>query len=302
MIATLAKTLQKTTQNITALLGSKKDKYTKEQIEEILIECDVDYDLVESILAHLPAYVSYEALQKELLSRLEINPTSSADAADSTPSLSTKFAGVKPLVTLIVGVNGAGKTTSIAKLAKRAQEKGKKVMLAAGDTFRAAAIDQIKLWGERLSIPVISTQHMHDPSAVAFDSINAAKARGIDELYIDTAGRLHNHTNLNNELAKIVRVSQKALGDAPLRSYLVLDGTQGSSSINQARAFSQILHFDGIIVTKLDGTSKGGAIFSIVSELKIPICYIGVGEKAEDLSEFDAKDYVKVMLEGIFEG
>lgn len=294
MIANLAKTLQKTTQHLTALLGSKKDKYTKEQLEDILIECDVDYELVESILDNLPAYISREALQKELLARLE--------SAHSQQELKDTFADVKPLVTLIVGVNGAGKTTSIAKLAKLAQDSGKKVMLAAGDTFRAAAIEQIKLWGERLNIPVISTQHMHDPSAVAFDSINAALARGIDELYIDTAGRLHNHINLNNELAKIVRVSQKALGDLPLRKFLVLDGTQGSSAINQARAFSQIISFDGIIMTKLDGTSKGGAVFSIVSELKIPICYIGVGEKADDLSVFDAKDYVRVMLESIFEG
>ena len=252
MIANLAKTLQKTTQHLTALLGSKKDKYTKEQLEDILIECDVDYELVESILDNLPAYISREALQKELLARLE--------SAHSQQELKDTFADVKPLVTLIVGVNGAGKTTSIAKLAKLAQDSGKKVMLAAGDTFRAAAIEQIKLWGERLNIPVISTQHMHDPSAVAFDSINAPLARGIDELYIDTAGRLHNHTNLNNELAKIVRVSQKALGDLPLRKFLVLDGTQGSSAINQARAFSQIIQFDGIIMTKLDGTSKEGVV------------------------------------------
>ena len=290
MIATLSKTLQKTTQNIASLLSSKKDKYTKDELEEILIECDIAYELIESILNDLPPYISREALQKALLAKLKL---------ESSPQ---NFTHIKPLATLIVGVNGAGKTTTIAKLAYLAQNQGKKVMLAAGDTFRAAAIDQIKLWGERLNIPVISTQHMHDPGAVAFDSISAAKARGIDELYIDTAGRLHNHTNLNNELAKIVRVSKKALGDMPLRSYLVLDGTQGSSAINQARVFSQILPFSGIIITKLDGTSKGGAIFSIVSELKIPVCYIGVGEKAEDLSEFNAKEYVKVILDSIFEG
>ena len=290
MIATLSKTLQKTTQNIASLLSSKKDKYTKDELEEILIECDIAYELIESILNDLPPYISREALQKALLAKLKL---------ESSPQ---NFTHIKPLATLIVGVNGAGKTTTIAKLAYLAQNQGKKVMLAAGDTFRAAAIEQIKLWGERLNIPVISTQHMHDPSAVAFDSINAARARGIDELYIDTAGRLHNHTNLNNELLKIVRVSKKALGDLPLRSYLVLDGTQGSSAINQARVFSQILPFSGIIITKLDGTSKGGAIFSIVSELKIPVCYIGVGEKAEDLSEFNAKEYVKVILDSIFEG
>ena len=290
MIATLSKTLQKTTQNIASLLSSKKDKYTKDELEEILIECDIAYELIESILNDLPPYISREALQKALLAKLKL---------ESSPQ---NFTHIKPLATLIVGVNGAGKTTTIAKLAYLAQNQGKKVMLAAGDTFRASAIEQIKLWGERLNIPVISTQHMHDPSAVAFDSINAARARGIDELYIDTAGRLHNHTNLNNELLKIVRVSKKALGDLPLRSYLVLDGTQGSSAINQARAFAELIAFDGIIITKLDGTSKGGAIFSIVSELQIPIYYIGVGEKADDLLPFKPQEYVKIMLDSLFEG
>ena len=290
MILTLSKTLQKTTQNIASLLSSKKDKLSKDELEEILIECDIDYELVESILDSLPPYVSKDALHKALIPLLEVESSPLLENADS----------IKPLVTLIVGVNGAGKTTSIAKLANLAQKEGKKVMLAAGDTFRAAAIEQIKLWGERLSIPVIATQHMHDPSAVAFDSINSALARNIDELYIDTAGRLHNQTNLNNELLKIVRVCQKALRDLPLRKFLVLDGTQGSSAINQAKAFSQNITFDGIIITKLDGTSKGGAIFSIVSELKIPICFIGVGEKADDLLKFDKQEYVKILLDSIF--
>ena len=287
MILTLSKTLQKTTQNIASLLSSKKDKLSKDELEEILIECDIDYELVESILDSLPPYVSKDALHKALIALLEVESSPLLENADS----------IKPLVTLIVGVNGAGKTTSIAKLANLAQKEGKKVMLAAGDTFRAAAI---KLWGERLSIPVIATQHMHDPSAVAFDSINSALARNIDELYIDTAGRLHNQTNLNNELLKIVRVCQKALRDLPLRKFLVLDGTQGSSAINQAKAFSQNITFEGIIITKLDGTSKGGAIFSIVSELKIPICFIGVGEKADDLLKFDKQEYVKILLDSIF--
>lgn len=292
MIATLSKTLQKTTQNLSAFLGSKKDKYSKEQLEEILIECDIAYEVIESMFSNLPSYISREMLQKEFLKRLEFQAQNNTD----------KFQNVKPLTTLIVGVNGAGKTTTIAKLAKLAKTQNKKVMLCAGDTFRAAAIEQIKLWGEKLQIPVISTQHMHDPSAVAFDSINAAIARNIDELYIDTAGRLHNHTNLNNELLKIVRVCQKALGDIPLRSYLILDGTQGSSAINQARAFSQNINFDGAIITKLDGTSKGGAIFTIVNELKIPICYLGVGEKAENLLAFSIQEYTEAMLDGIFEG
>ncbi|TLD97277.1 signal recognition particle-docking protein FtsY [Helicobacter jaachi] len=296
MISALAKTLHKTTQHVTSILSSKKDKCAKEELEEILIECDIEYELIESILEPLPKYISRDMLKGALLPLLQIKSqhieSTSAQGADS----------IKPLVTLIVGVNGAGKTTTIAKLAYLASSQGKKVMMAAGDTFRAAAIEQIKLWGERLHIPVIATQHMHDPSALAFDSINAARARGIDELYIDTAGRLHNQTNLNNELLKIVRVSQKALGELPLRKFLILDGTQGSSAINQASAFSQHIDFNGIIITKLDGTSKGGAIFSIVQRLHIPICYIGVGERAQDLVPFNAQEYVEVLLDSIFEG
>ncbi|AAP77187.1 signal recognition particle-docking protein FtsY [Helicobacter sp. MIT 03-1614] len=292
MISALSKTLQKTTQNITSLLGSKKDKCAKEELEEILIECDLEYELIESLLENLPSYISRETLNKELLKLLDIK--------DQTSNLSN--IPPKPLVTLIVGVNGAGKTTTIAKLAHLAQTQNKKVMLAAGDTFRAAAIEQLKLWGEKLQIPVIATQHMHDPSAVAFDSINSAIAKNIDELYIDTAGRLHNHTNLNNELLKIVRVSQKALGDKPLRKFLVLDGTQGSSAINQVRIFSKNIDFDGIIITKLDGTSKGGALFSIVNELNIPILYIGIGERENDLIPFDSKEYVRILLDSIYQG
>lgn len=290
MISTLGKTLYKTTQNLASLISSKKDKFSKDKLEEILIECDIEYDIVESILENLPAYISSESLAKELLKLLDI------------PKSSNNTESIKPLTTLIIGVNGAGKTTTIAKLAKLAQNNGKKVMMAAGDTFRAAAIEQIKLWGEKLNIPVISTQHMHDPSALAFDSINSAIAKNIDELYIDTAGRLHNQTNLNNELLKIIRVSQKALGNLPLRKFLILDGTQGSSAIKQALAFSQNIDFDGIIITKLDGTSKGGAIFSIVSKLQIPICFIGMGEGEDDLLVFEPKEYTRILLESIFQG
>lgn len=292
MISILGKTLYKTTRNLASLISSKKDKFSKDELEEILIECDIEYDVVESILENLPAYISSESLAKELLKLLDIQKPSSSQNTES----------IKPLTTLIVGVNGAGKTTTIAKLAKLAQNNGKKVMMAAGDTFRAAAIEQIKLWGEKLNIPVISTQHMHDPSALAFDSINSAIAKNIDELYIDTAGRLHNQTNLNNELLKIIRVSQKALGSLPLRKFLILDGTQGSSAIKQALAFSQNIDFDGIIITKLDGTSKGGAIFSIVSKLQIPICFIGMGEGENDLLVFEPKEYVRILLESIFQG
>lgn len=289
MISLLGKTLQKTTQNLASILTSKKNKFAKAELEDILLECDIAYELIEQIFENLPNYISREMLSKELLALLN-QPT--------PPPFQTQ---TKPLTTLIVGVNGAGKTTTIAKLAHRAKKNNKKVMVAAGDTFRAAAIEQLKLWGEKLQIPVIATQHMHDPSAVAFDSINSAIAKGIDELFIDTAGRLHNQTNLNNELLKIIRVCQKALQDRPLKKLLVLDGTQGNAAINQTRAFSQNINFDGIIITKLDGTSKGGAIFSIVSELHTPILYIGVGEKEDDLIDFNANEYVNILLDSIFE-
>lgn len=288
MISLLGKTLQKTTQNLASILTSKKNKFAKAELEDILLECDIAYELIEQIFENLPNYISREMLSKELLALLN----------QPTPPFQTQ---TKPLTTLIVGVNGAGKTTTIAKLAHRAKKNNKKVMVAAGDTFRAAAIEQLKLWGEKLQIPVIATQHMHDPSAVAFDSINSAIAKGIDELFIDTAGRLHNQTNLNNELLKIIRVCQKALQDRPLKKLLVLDGTQGNAAINQTRAFSQNIDFDGIIITKLDGTSKGGAIFSIVSELRTPILYIGVGEKEDDLIDFNANEYVNILLDSIFE-
>lgn len=292
MLDIFSKTLQKTSQNIGAMLGSKADKYSKEELESILIECDIEYELIEELLETMPSYISSQILREALLKVLESSVDSNFDLFNSSQ---------KPSVALIIGVNGAGKTTSIAKLANLALQHNKSAMLAAGDTFRAAAIEQLKAWGERLGVSVIASHHNADSSALAFDSINAASARNIDVLLIDTAGRLHNHTNLNNELLKIVRVSQKALGDKKLHKILVLDGTQGTSAINQALSFSQNIDFSGIIITKLDGTSKGGAIFSIVKRLHLPILYIGMGEGAEDLVSFSAKDYVDSLVESIFE-
>lgn len=294
MISLLSKTLSKTTSNLAALLGSKKDKLSRDELEELLIECDIEYELIEELLDSLPPYIGRESLHKALKKLL------TPESPREIPHFIESYAGLKPLATLIIGVNGAGKTTTIAKLAKRAQSEGKSVMLAAGDTFRAAAIEQLKLWGQKLNIPVIATQHMHDPSAVAFDSITSARARGIDELYIDTAGRLHTQTNLNNELLKIVRVSEKAMQGQGVRKFLVLDGTQGSSAIAQARAFSQQIDCSGIILTKLDGTSKGGAVFSIVRELGIPIIFIGVGEKENDLIAFEADSYISTLLDSLY--
>ncbi len=283
--------LSKTAQNISQILGSHTPKITKDALEEILLESDVDYDLVVKILSHLPKTPS-KAQVNEVLQNLFKDANIKNNQAQEIHT--------KPLVELIIGVNGAGKTTTIAKLAKHYINQNKKVLLGAGDTFRAAAVEQLQLWAKKLQIPIIATQQGSDPSAIAFDSIKAGIARGIDNIIIDTAGRLHNQTNLQNELQKIDRTCAKALEGKPFRKILILDGTQGSSAINQARIFSQTIKIDGIIITKLDGTSKGGAIFSIVSELKIPIFYIGVGEGEDDLIAFCENDYINSILDCIF--
>lgn len=294
MFKTLRETLKKTTDAITQSLGIRQKTISKERLEEILIQSDIDYDLVEEILKGLPNEVDKEMLEVALYQLFRAE--SFYDKITYIPK------ECKPLVRLIIGVNGAGKTTTIAKLANKAKSEGKKVLLGAGDTFRAAAIEQIKLWGEKLGIEVISSQMGHDPSAIAFDSIKAGIARGADEIIIDTAGRLHNQTNLKNELLKVAKVCQKALEDKPFEKFLILDGTQGSSAINQAKIFNEMLDIDAIIVTKLDSTSKGGAILSMIYELKLPIAYIGVGEKEGDLIPFSQEEYIQTLLDSIFNG
>lgn len=285
--------LKKTTQNISAFLGSKKQEIPKDTLEEVLIESDVDYDIIELLLEHLPANITRN--------QLEVGLQRFFRGESYYDKVALRKLEAKPLVHLIIGVNGAGKTTTIAKLANRFKNQGKKVLLGAGDTFRAAAIDQLKLWSERIGVDIITTQYGSDPSAVAFDSISAGKARGADCVIIDTAGRLHNQTNLKNELLKISRVCSKALDGGEFYKILVLDGTQGSSSITQAKIFHEMLEVDGVILTKLDGTSKGGAILSIIYALKLPIIAIGTGEGAEDLIDFDENLFIKEFLDSIFE-
>jgi fused signal recognition particle receptor len=206
----------------------------------------------------------------------------------------------KPFVRLIIGVNGAGKTTTIAKLANKTKKEGKSVILGAGDTFRAAAIEQLSTWAEKIDVPIIKTKQGHDASAVAYDTISSAVARNIDNVIIDTAGRLQTQQNLNNELKKIVKVCGKAYEGAPHQKLMILDGTQGNSAIAQAKAFNEIVGVDGIIVTKLDGTAKGGALFSISNQLELPIFYVGVGEKQDDLIEFSPDDFVDSLLDEIY--
>ncbi|CDG57146.1 signal recognition particle-docking protein FtsY [Campylobacter coli] len=282
------KGLAKTLESIVGIKGENK-KITKDLLEEILLEADVAYEIVEEIIYYLPPS---DEVKKEDLKRV----MGSYFLYENKEILDEK-----PFVELILGVNGAGKTTSIAKLANLYKNQGQKVILGACDTFRAGAIEQLRLWSEKVGVDIVLTQQGHDPSAVAFDTISKARAKEFDRVIIDTAGRLQNQKNLANELEKIVRISAKAMPNAPHRKILVLDGTQGNAGILQAKAFNELVQLDGVIITKLDGTAKGGALFSIARELELPILYIGVGEKMQDLIEFNAQNFLDTLLEGVFD-
>jgi len=287
MLGFLKKAFGKTSEAINEVAPQKKKKITKDEFEDILLEADVQYDLVEHILEGLPNTIGRIQAFNSLISIFQYK-------------VDFKESDAKPFVEMIIGVNGAGKTTTISKLAHHYQREGNSVILGAGDTFRAAAIEQLTRWATRLDIPIVSTQQGHDPSAVVYDTISSAQAKDIDNVIIDTAGRLHTQTNLGEELKKMIRVAGKAIAHAPHRKLLILDGTQGSSSINQAKAFDDMIGIDGIIITKLDGTAKGGSILSIAYELKMPILYIGIGEQPKDLVKFKANEYVNTILDEIF--
>lgn len=282
------KGLAKTLENIVGVKGENK-KITKDLLEEILLEADVSYEIVEEIIYYLPPQ---NEVKKEDLKRV-MGSYFLYEKKETNQE--------KPFVELILGVNGAGKTTSIAKLAYLYKNQNQKVILGACDTFRAGAIEQLKLWAQKVDVDIVLTAQGHDPSAVAFDTISKAKAKDFDRVIIDTAGRLQNQKNLAHELEKIVRISNKALEGAPHRKILVLDGTQGNAGILQAKAFNELIKLDGVIITKLDGTAKGGALFSIARELELPIFYVGVGEQMTDLQEFNASAYLDTLLDPIFE-
>ena len=288
MFGVFKKALSKTFENFSNVLPEKKEKIEFDIIEELLIEADIDYDVVELAMDGLPEMIKRDQLRHRLVSLFEHAPD--VDLSN-LPS---------PFVQLIIGVNGAGKTTTIAKLTNKYQKEGKKVILGAGDTFRAAAIEQLATWADKLNTPIIKTKQGHDPSAVAYDTISSAVARGYDHCIIDTAGRLQTQTNLNKELEKIVKVCDKAHAGAPHQKLLIIDGTQGNTAIAQAKAFNDIVGVDGIIVTKLDGTSKGGALSSISNQLELPIFFVGVGESADDLLEFSPDQFVDDLLDGIY--
>ncbi|RAX58956.1 signal recognition particle-docking protein FtsY [Helicobacter monodelphidis] len=292
MLGIFKKGLAKTLEKLNEIAPKRSVKIHKEVLEELLIASDIEYELVELILEHLSDEVSRNELEVALLNLFR--------GESFYDRVVAKEIQAKPCVRLIMGVNGAGKTTTIAKLTQRFKQEGKSVLLGAGDTFRAAAIEQLSLWAKKLEVPIVYSQQGHDPSAVAFDAITSGLAKNVDEILIDTAGRLHNQTNLKNELVKIARICDKALKGAPHQKILIIDGTQGSSAIAQAKVFEEALGIDGVIVTKLDGTSKGGALISIMKELRVPILFVGVGEKAQDLVPFVQEEYINSLLDGLF--
>ena len=261
-----------------------------ENLEEALLTADVGITATENLI---------EELKDEIFKRKIKKPE---DAKDVLAELMVEDIDYDvpeyeyPLVILLSGVNGVGKTTAIGKLAHRFKEEGKSVVVAAADTFRAAASEQLEVWGQRAGVRVIRHSEGADPAAVVFDAISSAKAKGNNVVLIDTAGRLHNKKNLMAELQKICRVVDRELPDADFRKYLVLDATTGQNAVSQAQIFSEDIDTDGIILTKLDGTAKGGVVLAISEELGLPVVYVGVGEKIDDLIPFNAKEFIDALL------
>ena len=274
---------------------SKVDADFLEELEEILITSDVGVATTEKIIDRLEQRVAKDKFIKaEELDQLLYEEIFSL-VSDNSP---TQTAAQDDLqVILVVGVNGAGKTTSVGKLAHQYSQQGKKVMLAAADTFRAGAIDQLRLWSERAQVPFVSLQEGSDPASVAFTAVERAKKEQVDVLFIDTAGRLHNNTNLMQELAKIERVVKKIIPEAPHETLLVLDGGTGQNAFMQAKLFAEATAISGLILTKLDGTAKGGVVIGISDELEVPIRYIGVGEGMDDLIPFETKPFLDSLFQ-----
>ncbi len=268
------------------------DEDLYEELEEILITSDIGMDTTVELIERLRAKIRKEKINdpaevtpalKEVIKEMLHEDAKEEDEADKK-------------VMLVIGVNGVGKTTSIGKLAAKNKEEGKKVLLAAADTFRAAAIDQLEIWSKRANVDIVKQQEGSDPAAVVFDAIEATKARNVDLLICDTAGRLHNKKNLMNELEKINRIIDRELSSYKKETLLVLDGTTGQNAVIQAKQFMEVCPIDGIILTKLDGTAKGGVVLSIKQTLKIPVKYIGVGEGIEDLQKFNAEEFAEALI------
>ncbi|MBQ0111207.1 MAG: signal recognition particle-docking protein FtsY [Oscillospiraceae bacterium] len=270
----------------------KIDEDFFEELLETLISCDIGAATAEDICDRLKDKVKHQNVQDPE----QITELLRESIADMLEGESALKLDTKPTVLLVIGVNGAGKTTTIGKLAHNLKSEGKKVVLGAADTFRAAAIDQLKVWADRAGVDIISAPEGSDPASVVFDTLKAGVARGADVIICDTAGRLHNKKNLMDELAKIHRVIDRELPGASKEVLLVLDGTTGQNAVNQAREFGAVTPVTGIIVTKLDGTAKGGAVLSVKSELDMPVKYIGVGEGIDDLQPFDAHEFARGLF------
>lgn len=267
---------------------------TWDELEAILLQADIGIEVTQSVIASLKKEVEVEGLTKakdlqncffrQLLAQL-------------APTPEINFDNLRPAVILLVGVNGSGKTTTAAKIGKIFTQNGKKTLLAAADTFRAAAVDQLQVWGERLGLPVIAGQPNADPGAVAYDAVQSAISKKFDVVLVDTAGRLHTRYNLMEELKKVYRVVGKALPGAPHAVWLVLDATTGQNALFQARAFKEAVNVTGVILTKLDSSARGGMAFAIQKELGLPILYAGLGERPEDLEVFDREKFVQGILD-----
>lgn len=304
---TLDKGLEKTKQSVFSKLAravagkSKVDDEVLDDLEEVLITSDVGVDTTLKVIKRIEErvardkYVSTSELNGIL--RDEIAQLLTETGASDTDSwdLPTDH---KPYVILVVGVNGVGKTTTIGKLAYQFKKAGKKVYLCAADTFRAAAVEQISIWGERVGVPVIKQQMGADPASVAFDTLQSAKANGADVVLIDTAGRLHNKVGLMNELKKIKEVMKKVLPEAPDDVMLVLDGSTGQNAFEQAKQFAAVTQISSLAITKLDGTAKGGVVIGISDQLQVPVRYIGLGEGMEDLQLFNKREFVNSLFDG----
>ena len=276
------------------LTGSVIDDEMYDDLEEQLILADVGGEVAVHLVDKLRDRVRDKGLKT---GEQAADALRDIIAEEMTPEAEMALDG-KPAVILVIGVNGVGKTTSIAKLADFYTRQGKKVMLAAGDTFRAAAAEQLQIWGERAGCEVIRHEEGADPAAVVFDAVKAAIARNVDVLFIDTAGRLHNKTNLMNELEKVHRIIKREIPEAPHETFLVLDATTGQNAINQAKVFMETANVTGVVLTKLDGTAKGGVVIAIKEELGLPVKWIGVGEGIMDFRPFEADKFVDALFDG----
>ena len=268
-----------------------------EQVEEVLLAADFGVKTTMELVAEIDRLANrgYIKSQREFLDALRLGVRQSLENGNSDPAL--RFAATGPTVILVIGINGAGKTTFIGKLATRLRAQCKRVLVAAGDTFRAGAIDQLRVWAERAGADFVGAQAGSDPAAVAFDAIDAAVTRGVDVVIVDTAGRLHTSTNLMDELKKVVRVIKKRLPDAPHETLLVLDGTIGQNAVSQARTFAEAVPVSGLVVTKTDGTARGGIVLAVHEAIDVPVKFLGTGEKAADLVPFDAEAFARDVFE-----